>query len=48
MKNIGEILRKVGITFLFFVVVILVIIAVKAVCKSVSYTHLTLPTIRLV
>ncbi len=33
MKNIGEILRKVGITFLFFVVVILVIIAVKAVCK---------------
>ena len=33
MKNIGEILRTVGITGLFFVVVILVIIAVKAVCK---------------
>lgn len=33
MKIIGKILQKVGITLFFFVVVILVIIAVKAVCK---------------
>lgn len=33
MKNIGEILRKVGITFLFFVVVTVFIIVLKAVCK---------------
>lgn len=33
MKNLGKILRKVGITFFFFLVVILVIIAVKAACK---------------
>lgn len=33
MKNLGKILRKVGITFFFFLVVILVIIAVKAAYK---------------
>lgn len=33
MKNLGKILRKVGITIFFFLVVILVIIAVKAACK---------------
>lgn len=33
MKNIEKILQKVGITIFFFVIVILVIIAVKAACK---------------